>query len=227
MEKYYFKMEPKEFVRKIIEIYNMSRKPYFYHPSVKRGGSRLSSGMAEDLLAYFLAVNLTGDYDFFVNQSITFNEKIEIKRKTVKPDTVLVKNNVIEHITDLKMDFGWKRKTLTQICVDANEDLKKIKGKIGNLTILNLDGITKEKKMFKLSDNLIFHIICVSSQNITKKDYDEHVQNIQNLKLENVKFYTLTSHKHPNIYGKSVEEILNSIIINDDEFIKLLDNLTN
>ena len=74
MEKYYFKMEPREFIRKVIELYREARKPRFYHPSIKRGLSRAISGLTEDLLSYFLAVNLTEDYDLFTDQNITFNE---------------------------------------------------------------------------------------------------------------------------------------------------------
>lgn len=102
MEEYYFKMEPRGFIRKVIELYREARKPRFYHPSIKRGLNRAISGLTEDLLSYFLAVNLTEDYDLFTNQNITFSNGI----KTIRPDTVIVKNNVIEHIIDIKMDFG-------------------------------------------------------------------------------------------------------------------------
>jgi len=226
MEKYYFKMEPKEFVRKVIELYREARKPRFYHPSVTRGVSRKTSGLAEDLLTYFLAVNLTGDYDFYVDQNITFGEEVKIEKNLTRPDTTIVKNDVIEHIVDVKMDFGYSRGGITKFCRDGNEYLKKIKGKFGNLTILNLDGITKQKKRLKLSDNLVLHIVCISSENISKNMYNQHLQDIKNLKLENVEFYTLTSKTHPNIYNKPIEEVLDSIMIHEDEFKRLMDNIT-
>lgn len=222
MEKYYFKMEPLEFIRKIIELYREARKPRFYHHSVKRGVSRSISGLTEDLLSYFLAVNLTEDYDFFTDQNITFSEGI----KTIRPDTVIVQNEVIKHIIDIKMDFGWKREGITEFCRMKNEIIKKIKGKSGKVQILNPDGITKEKKIFILSNQLIYHIILISRENISKEKLDKHLQNIKNLKLENIEIYILTSGIHPNIYEKSLEDVLNSIKIHKAEFKKLMDNLT-
>lgn len=222
MEKYYFKMEPREFIRKVIELYREARKPRFYHPSIKRGLSRTISGLTEDLLSYFLAVNLTEDYDLFTDHNITFSKGI----KTIRPDTVIVKNNVIEHIIDIKTDFGWMRDKITEFCRNKNEELKKIKGKSGKIQILNPDGITKLEKILKISDNLIFHIVVINRENISKEKIDNHLQNVKNLKLENVEVYTLTSEIHPNIYEKPIEEVLNSIKIHEDEFKRLMDNLT-
>ena len=222
MEKYYFKMEPREFIRKVIELYREARKPRFYHPSIKRGLSRTISGLTEDLLSYFLAVNLTEDYDLFTDHNITFSTGI----KTIRPDTVIVKNNVIEHIIDIKTDFGWMRDKITEFCRNKNEELKKVKGNSGKVQILNPDGITKQEKMLKLSDDLILHIVIISRENISKEKLDNHLQNIKNLKLENVELYTLTSKIHPNVYEKPIEEVLNSIKIHEDEFKRLMDNIT-
>ena len=222
MEKYYFKMEPREFIRKVIELYREARKPRFYHPSIKRGLSRAISGLTEDLLSYFLAVNLIADYDLYTDQNITFSKGI----KTIRPDTVIVKNNVIEHIIDIKTDFGWMRDKITEFCRNKNEELKKVKGNSGKVQILNPDGVTKQEKMLELSDDLILHIVIISRENISKEKLDNHLQNIKNLKLENVEVYTLTSEIHPNVYGKPIEEVLNSIKIHEDEFKRLMDNLT-
>lgn len=222
MEKYYFKMEPREFIRKVIELYREARKPRLYHPSIKRGLSRAISGLTEDLLSYFLAVNLTEDYDLFTDQNITFSKGI----KTIRPDTVIVKNNVIEHIIDIKTDFGWKRDKITEFCREKNEELKEIKGKPGKVQILNPDGITKQQKLLNLSEDLILHIVVISGKNISKEKLDHHLQNVKNLKLENIELYILTSGIHPNIYEKTLEEVLNSIIIHDEEFTRLFDNLT-
>ena len=135
MEKYYFKMEPREFIRKIIELYREARKPRFYHPSVKRGVSRKISSLTEDLFSYFLAVNLTEDYDFFTDQNITFSEG----KKILRPDTIIAQNHVIMNIIDIKMDLGWKRNTFSNNCRLKNEFIKRVKGDFGNVQILNHD----------------------------------------------------------------------------------------
>lgn len=78
----------------------------------------------------------------------------------------------------------------------------------------------------KLSDNLIYHIIVITQENISKEKLNTHLQNVRNLKLENIEIYTLTSEIHPNVYNKSLEEVLKEIKIHDDEFKRLLDNIT-
>jgi hypothetical protein len=222
MEKYYFKMEPREFIRKVIELYREARKPRFYHPSIKRGLSRAISGLSEDLLSYFLAVNLTEDYDIYTDQNITFHRGI----KTIRPDSVIVKNNVIKHILDIKTDFGWMRDKITEFCRKKNEELINVKGTSGKVQILNHDGITKQEKVLELSDDLILHIVVISRENISKDKLDNHLQNVKNLKLEHIELYTLTSEMHPNVYEKPIEEVLKSIKIHQNEFIRLMDNLT-
>ena len=76
-----------------------------------------------------------------------------------------------------------------------------------------------------LSDNSIFHIVVISKENISKEKLGNHIQNVKNLKLENLELYTLTSEMHPNVYEKPIEEVLNSIKIHEDEFKRLMDNI--
>ncbi|KKN03357.1 hypothetical protein LCGC14_1108480 [marine sediment metagenome] len=78
----------------------------------------------------------------------------------------------------------------------------------------------------KLSDDLIYHIVVISRENISREKLDNHLQNVKNLKLENVELYILTSEIHPNVYEKPIEEVLNSIKIHVKEFRRLMENLT-
>jgi len=118
------------------------------------------------------------------------------------------------------------RDKITEFCRKKNEELKKVKCKSGKVQILNPDGITKEEQILKLSENLIFHIVVISRENISKNLLDNHLQNVNNLKLENIELYTLTSEVHPNVYEKPIEEVLNSIKIHEEEFKRLMENLT-
>lgn len=222
-KKYYFKMEPRELMRKIVELYREARKPRFYHPKVKRGQSRSISGLSEDLFSYFLAVNLIEDYEFYTDQNITFNKSVTIK--SIRPDVTIVQNNAVKDIIDLKMDLGWKRGDFGNFCLNLSDKVNAIRGKKGKVRPLNADGMSTTQKLLTFSDNLIFHIVLISKLNISELKLNEHLSFIKNSKISNIKIYILSSEVHPNAYGKFVEDVVNSIKIHDDEFIRLLNNL--
>lgn len=223
-KKYYFKMEPRELMRQIVELYREARKPRYYHPKVKRGQSRSISGLSEDLFAYFLAVNLIEDYEFYTDQTITFDKSVTIK--SIRPDVTIVQNNAVKDIIDLKMDLGWKRGEFGNFCLDLSNKVNVIKGKNGNIRPLNPDGMSTTQKLLSFSENLVFHIVLISKLNISESKLNEHLNFIKNSKISNVKVYILSSEVHPNKYGKFVEDVVKSIKIQDDEFIRLLNNLT-
>ena len=223
MERYIFKMEPEDFIRKVIELYREARMPSFYHPKLKRGQSRVIYNLTEDLMAYFLAVNLTEDYEFYIDQPITFEG---FGKSSKRPDVTLSKNGEVKNIIDIKTDLGRKRTELTKICKDNNEFIEEIKGKIGRIRVLQDDGQTKRQEELKILENLVYHIVIITSENINKEMLKEHIQNIKNLNLEHIELYFLTSGYHPNEYKMSVEENLSKININKEEFVRLMDNLT-
>ncbi|GHV94502.1 hypothetical protein AGMMS50293_08220 [Spirochaetia bacterium] len=100
MPKFYMRMSPADFVRKVIDLYFAARSPNYYHPSIKRGRSRTISGQVEDLCALFFAININKKYTYLVDQAITFN------KETIYPDIAIIDNNELKSIIDVKMDLG-------------------------------------------------------------------------------------------------------------------------
>ena len=217
-------MEPRELIRKVVELYREARNPRFYHPNVKRGKSRSISGLSEDVFTYFLAVNLIEDYEFYTDQNITFDKTIPLK--SIRPDITLVKNDTVRDILDIKMDLGWKRDEFGKFCYELNEKVLSIRGKKGKIKPLNLDGISTTQKLLKLSEDLIFHIVLISKLNISKEKLKKHLDFIKNSKLMNIEVYILSSEVHPNAYGKYIEDVVNAINVQEEEFERLLINLT-
>jgi len=217
MSSYNLKMSPKEFMFKVIELYVKARSPAFYHPKIKRGRSHAISGLVEDLLAAFLAFNLTGDYDLYVDQPIILGNS-EIS--SVYPDITLVKGDSIVNLIDVKMDLGWIRRGFIEFCEERDRLIDKIKGKEGKIK----DGITKEQKELSFSENLEYHVVLVSELNISPKQLEKNKNGVSG--LSNVKVYFLSGGIHPNTYNISIDEILGRMKIKESEFQELIHSLT-
>ena len=81
------------------------------------------------------------------------------------PDVMLVKNNMIRNLVDVKTDLGWKRRQFTDLCKDANAKIAKLGGKKGAIK----EGITKKQKSLSFSKKVCNHVVIISDQNIQKK----------------------------------------------------------
>ncbi len=222
MKKYFLKMTPKLFMRKVIELYRKARIPHFFHPKIKRGKSRSISGLSEDLLAFFLSVNLIGDYDFFVDQQIT----LEGESNSIRPDVILCKDKKIDNIIDVKTDLGWKRDKFGDFCIELNEKVQERKSKKVSVRLLKETGLESEKTEIETTKNLSYHIVIISDRNISEDQLKRNLEKINDAKLENIDVYILSSKIHPNHYGMTVDKVLDAMVINNTEFIRLLENLT-
>ncbi|MCK4787955.1 MAG: hypothetical protein KAV87_29650 [Desulfobacteraceae bacterium] len=211
---YIFKMTPEQFMRKVAESYVSAREPMFYHPTIRRGRSHAISGLLEDLFAAFLAFNFTGHYELLVDQPITVN------RSTMYPDIILVKDNKVRDLVDVKTDLGWKRIEFVQLCKETDSKLAKIGRKEGTVR----DGVTKEQKVLKLLKQVRYHIVIISGQNIPKEQFRKNIDGVK--KLKHIGVYVLSENQHPNVYGKSIDEIMEAMVVREDEFERLMANLT-
>jgi len=207
-------MTPKEFMRQVIELYINARKPKHYHPNIKRGRSHTISGALEDLFAAFLAFNVTEHYNFYVDQAITVN------KHTMYPDVMLVKNNMIRNLVDIKTDLGWKRHQFANLCKDSNAKIAKLGGKKGAIK----DGITKKQESLSFSRKVCNHIVIISDQNIQAELFKKHMKAVE--KLSHIDVYVLSKNQHPNAYDKNAEAILKEMDIQENEFERLMENLT-
>ena len=136
MEKFDFKMTPQEFMRKVIELYHLSRIPQYYHPQVRRGRSHSVAGRTEDLVAAFLGFNLIQQCEIRVDQPITVKETGQI----VYPDIALLESGQLKQVLDVKMDLGWNRRGLPKFCEEKRTMIEDIRRSPVQLK----DGITKD-----------------------------------------------------------------------------------
>ena len=105
-------MNNQEFISHICNYYKESRElkipdnPY----EIWRGVNHSISSKSEDLFALFIAKRLNDStLEFIVDKTITC--KIPGKKSIqFRPDLAIVKDGILTHSIDLKMDMGYKRR---------------------------------------------------------------------------------------------------------------------
>lgn len=207
-------MQPKGFIKKVIDLYKNARKPAFRSPQIHRGRSRIVSGLTEDLFAKFLSKNLRGNFEFLVDQPLSLG------KKTIYPDIVIInRKEKIVSLVDLKMDLGWKRKNFVHFCQERNDLMYKLK----NSTVSYKNRLLQDRRNLKTSHRIFYQVVIVSSRNISKEKLSDNQAKIADLKK--VKAYMLTENTHPNALSKNPDKKLSDIKINDSEFNRLLKDI--
>lgn len=105
-------MNEQEFIKVIRDLYLKSRDliHYSHEYKLQRGLSHSISGATEDLFGVFIAKHLDDkDIELWVDKNISINLDDEKRVKSFRPDLFIIKNNVMTHYFDLKMDLGWSR----------------------------------------------------------------------------------------------------------------------
>lgn len=209
-----YKMSPKEYFRKLIELYFSAREPKFYNPNIYRGRSTSVSSELEDLTALFIALNNPNSCNYFTDQPIKF------EGSTTKYPDIVIQNNdksgVIRNLVDTKADTGWNRDGMLSFCKEWNQRVASVKGKETKFS----NGKTKLIQEGKFSDDLHYHVVVVTEINSGKQILEDY-KTIKET-LENVSLYILSSGVHPNNYELPQEEILKNINIKQCEFDRLL-----
>ena len=206
-------MTDKEFIKNIITLYRKARVPTFPFENIKRGKSRSISSEAEDLFAYYISNIINDKVEILIDQPISFI--LFGKSKTIYADIAIIKNNVVYQIWDLKTDLGWKRDSFIDFCKDKINLVNGAKLQLAKLK----DGEYKTERHLTFSDNLTFNIVVISNKNISAAKGERNI--IETKNLENVGVYFLTSGIHPNVYGIGIDELVNSITFNEEDFTKL------
>ncbi len=208
-------MTPEKFILKIVEAYQEARVPVVSlgQSRVRRGRSRSISGIAEDLLAEYLVSNDDSIDLVYVDQPIAV---VGVKGN-IYPDILLVRNGVIDTLIDLKLDIGWNRDGLTDLCKKHKQTVKELRGKKAHLR----DGLTKEVKELIVSKKLTYNVVVVSRTNINPDKMQEHEKQIAKLRPE-VELFILCDTGHPNSYDMSPTEVLKTLSVNDKVLQRLL-----
>jgi hypothetical protein len=206
-----YNMTPEEFIKRVRGLYQEAKLPRYYHPEIHRGRSHSIASITEDLVAAFIAFNLTKKYTIYIDQPIT----IHAINKTVYPDIAICQDGEIMNIIDVKMDLGWIRNGLESICKENNMFLKSIRNKDGNIK----DGINKIRKSVIISRNLKYYMLIVSGCNITIRNLEEQIEKAKKYEPD-VLCYVLSGGEHPNAYNITDDEFMERVVIYNKNFDK-------
>ena len=171
-----YKMTPKEFFRKLIELYANSREPKYYNPNIFRGRSASVSSQFEDLTALFIALNNKNQCTYYTDQPIKF------EGSTTKYPDIVIQNedSVIENLIDVKTDTGWNRNGMYPFCMEWESRIESVKGRETSFS----DGKSKAKIRGKFSARLKYHVIVASLVNSGKmisEDYQRVIEECRNV----------------------------------------------
>ena len=180
-------IRPVDFMKHICQLYLDARSPKFPYENIARGNSRIVSSEVEDLTAAFLSTNLHGEYEFLTDQSM----RVEGVRRFV-PDVVIMKQNVIHDIIDVKMDLGRRRDDFYTEGGKWEDILQQINGKDCSF----IDGVTKERKYASFADSVTCHIIVIVQETSILNNFDNNSLNSmimnQSMYIVSLKIYIQT-----------------------------------
>lgn len=220
--------DEQDFIRKVIELYHQARLPAFGQKStrIQRGISRPIPELIEDLFAAYLDKKLIDGYQIFVNHklSIPIDNK---KPVNMQPDISLVKNGKALVFFDLKNDLGYKRNDFIDWLKNKNKLIECIRGMNAKTT----NGITKEDISFEICNDIKYHVISLSDQNITKEKFKSIEE--EATKLPHINLSVLSREVHPNFYPPklktgpaktlSVDEVFEKISIQVTKFDEIVE----
>lgn len=202
-------MSPDELLERIINLYQDARISRYADSKISRGRSHSISSVVEDLFASYLILSDKEIDKILVDQPVF----VEGFKSTFYPDITIIRSGAITAFIDLKMDLGWKRDGLKELCEKDKELIKTIRTRACAFK----DGSTKERGSYEISESAVYDIVIISDQNIAKNKLDAQLKEIENLS-DFVRVHILSKNEHPNTYGLTPEELLEKIEINDKAF---------
>jgi hypothetical protein len=209
-------VKPEDFILSIIKAYRSARIPLTKDKRIHRGRSRSISAVAEDLFADFLVSNDKKIQAIYVDQSIY----LKSAKKSIYPDITIVRDGIITAFLDLKMDLGWKRNGLVDLCKNHALTIDYAQGTTCSIK----DGQTKELHELRISKDVSYGIVIISRRN-SGATLDEQIEVAKKIKtLVNVYVLCRNSRKHPNEYGKdsSPEQLVESLDVDTKAFNELM-----
>jgi len=202
----------KQFIREIISLFQQARKSIYPDSKIFRGRSSPISSKVEDLMAKFLVDSFNCD-QIYIDQPLSVNR---VKGITY-PDLLIVKGNKVVGTCDIKLDMGWKRNSLGEICEDASNYIKAIRGKYCKIK----RGVDKKEFQLAISENCFHNIIIISDLNNSRTRFNEQLNEVMRFK-PSVNVFVLTTGTHLNTYNLEIDEVLASVEIRNEEFDRLI-----
>ena len=200
------------FVLNVIKNYRLARTSKFPDKKISRGRSHSISSSVEDLFANFLIKNIGCD-KILIDQPLS----IEGVKKIIYPDITVIKNGHIVGFFDLKMDMGWNRDGLFELCKN-NFDLVTL---IGGRNCKLKNGEDKKISNFSINKECFYNIVIVNDGNIKSGKLENQIDGISKF-ISRVNVFILTSGKHLNTYNITANELMKEIKVRYDSFNKIL-----
>ena len=153
------------------------------------------------------------DAEIFIEKSFSF--QLNGKKKSIRPDITIKRENLVTNFFDVKMDLGWKRSEFADYCVEKSKIIKEMRG--------------QQVDFWKgypvlLNDELKYEIIIISKENISKEILNKNLDKIREANIDNeVPIYFLTNKVHPN-HGDS-QFARDNIEINDEQLNELREKI--
>lgn len=114
----------------------------------------------EELVAYWLAVNLPRDTEILVDQPVRFPG---VNRIAWYFDVAIIRDGAIRAILDIKADIGWMRDEFVEICRRHRKRVQRIRGRVGEIRDRLRDGHRK----VRVSNGCCHHMVIISGENIS------------------------------------------------------------
>ena len=197
-------------IRNMANVYLQKQFANNLYGRAKRGRLVSAASDFQDALALFLVKLLPVDYQIFVDYPISYSVSSNTKARTFYPDILLVKEDTIEGIFELKIDLGYAPP-------DWLAKKKKEFDRINRAGIVSYISMTRENnretKELYVSPNVIEAFVVFSA-------FNDHGK-LAKLKGSS-KLFVLTGEWHPNNPALSSEDIESIIgaVSSDPENLK-------
>ena len=200
-------MTPTAFTTTLVDAYQLARRPLHQNDKLHRGESRSVASEIEDLLAFYLVDNLPLIDDIRINQPMSII--VKKRRKTIKPDLVVIRDGAIRVLVDVKMDLGYKRDGIASTFSKASGHIKAMRGQTAKYWDSKRSAGGVQRPVMVCPDAAYIFVV-VSYQNISKIAYSK-VEAAAH-RVHNISLHTLVRGVHPNDYALSAADILSKCL---------------
>jgi hypothetical protein len=154
-------MSPDALINGVRRLYAAGKKARAIAPGVYRGTVSPVSAQAEDRFGRYVKDALPEDVEIWIDPHISC--PADGRRRTVRPDICVVRNETIVMIFELKMDLGFLRDTFLADAKKRAAALKTLRGVKARCTINN------EERQIGFSGRLRCNFVVFCDGNISAK----------------------------------------------------------
>lgn len=164
---------------------------------IYRGHAPSLSCMVENTICYYVKDLLGDGYTYYIDPTIS---KENTKNgKCVRPDILVVKNNIIQYVIEVKANSGWARRINEEYLKKLISDFEMFKEKNKEIKVEYKTFKTNDDKKFELiktNSKVKYLYVVLTSRNNSDKN---HENNYKLLKANGIKYFTLFSGWYTNL----------------------------